>query len=95
MPEIMSAIIKPLSPFARTELPTAAQFHARRRTGAVDRCPLHNQAMSFGVPLVSAGLTEDKADVNVRVGWSEVGINLETDKPTGRCCAMPFGPARY
>ena len=41
-----------------------------------------NQAMSFGVPLVCAGLTEDKADVNVRVGWSEVGINLETDKPT-------------
>jgi MGT family glycosyltransferase len=41
-----------------------------------------NQAMSFGVPLVCAGLTEDKADVNVRVGWSEVGINLETNAPT-------------
>jgi UDP:flavonoid glycosyltransferase YjiC (YdhE family) len=27
-----------------------------------------NQAMSFGVPLVCAELTEDKADVNARVG---------------------------
>ncbi|RZN17324.1 nucleotide disphospho-sugar-binding domain-containing protein [Bradyrhizobium sp. Leo121] len=41
-----------------------------------------NQAMSFGVPLVCAGLTEDKADVNARVGWSGVGINLETSTPT-------------
>lgn len=41
-----------------------------------------NQAMSFGVPLVCAGLTEDKADVNVRVGWSEVGMNLKTNTPT-------------
>jgi UDP:flavonoid glycosyltransferase YjiC (YdhE family) len=41
-----------------------------------------NQAMSFGVPLVSAGLTEDKADVNARVGWSGVGIDLKTNTPT-------------
>ncbi|MET3997595.1 UDP:flavonoid glycosyltransferase YjiC (YdhE family) [Bradyrhizobium sp. S3.9.2] len=41
-----------------------------------------NQAMSFGVPLVCAGLTEDKADVNMRVGWSEVGIDLKTNAPT-------------
>ncbi len=41
-----------------------------------------NQAMSFGVPLVAAGLTEDKADVNVRVAWSGVGINLATNTPT-------------
>jgi UDP:flavonoid glycosyltransferase YjiC (YdhE family) len=38
--------------------------------------------MSFGVPLVTAGLTEDKADVNVRVAWSGVGINLATNNPT-------------
>jgi UDP:flavonoid glycosyltransferase YjiC (YdhE family) len=43
-----------------------------------------NQAMSFGVPLVCAGLTEDKADVNARVGWSKVGINLKTNTPTPR-----------
>jgi MGT family glycosyltransferase len=41
-----------------------------------------NQAMSFGVPLVAAGLTEDKADVNARVAWSGVGINLVTNEPT-------------
>jgi MGT family glycosyltransferase len=41
-----------------------------------------NQAMSFGIPLVAAGLTEDKADVNVRVAWSGVGINLATNEPS-------------
>src|ERR1700743_1323860 len=28
-----------------------------------------------------AGLTEDKADVNARVEWSKVGINLRTNTP--------------
>jgi MGT family glycosyltransferase len=41
-----------------------------------------NQAMSSGIPLVTAGMTEDKADVNARVGWSGVGINLATNEPT-------------
>jgi UDP:flavonoid glycosyltransferase YjiC (YdhE family) len=41
-----------------------------------------NQAMSHGIPLVTAGLTEDKADVNARVGWSGIGINLATNAPT-------------
>jgi MGT family glycosyltransferase len=41
-----------------------------------------NQSMSAGIPLVTAGLTEDKADVNARVAWSGVGINLETNEPT-------------
>ena len=41
-----------------------------------------NQALSFGIPLVTAGLTEDKIDVNVRVAWSGVGINLATNEPT-------------
>jgi UDP:flavonoid glycosyltransferase YjiC (YdhE family) len=31
--------------------------------------------------LITAGLTEDKADVNVRVAWSGVGINLATNAP--------------
>ncbi len=43
-----------------------------------------NQALSFGIPLVTAGLTEDKADVNARVAWSGVGINLATNKPEPR-----------
>ena len=41
-----------------------------------------DQAMSFGIPLVTAGLTEDKADVNARVAWSGVGINLATNEPS-------------
>jgi len=41
-----------------------------------------NQALSFGIPLVTAGLTEDKADVNARVAWSGVGIDLATNEPT-------------
>jgi UDP:flavonoid glycosyltransferase YjiC (YdhE family) len=41
-----------------------------------------NQALSFGIPLVTAGLTEDKADVNARVAWSGVGIDLASNAPT-------------
>jgi MGT family glycosyltransferase len=41
-----------------------------------------NQAMSSGIPLVTAGLTEDKADVNARVAWSGVGIDLASNEPT-------------
>jgi MGT family glycosyltransferase len=41
-----------------------------------------NQAMNFGIPLVTAGMTEDKADVNARVAWSGVGVNLATNEPT-------------
>ena len=41
-----------------------------------------NQAMSFGIPLVTAGTTEDKADVNARVAWSGVGVDLATNEPT-------------
>jgi UDP:flavonoid glycosyltransferase YjiC (YdhE family) len=41
-----------------------------------------NQALSFGVPIVAAGLTEDKADVNCRIAWSGAGIDLRTNKPT-------------
>jgi UDP:flavonoid glycosyltransferase YjiC (YdhE family) len=40
-----------------------------------------NQALSFGIPIVAAGLTEDKADVNARVAWSGAGLNLKTNNP--------------
>jgi MGT family glycosyltransferase len=40
-----------------------------------------NQAMSYGIPIVGAGLTEDKADVNARIAWSGVGINLASNQP--------------
>jgi UDP:flavonoid glycosyltransferase YjiC (YdhE family) len=40
------------------------------------------QALSFGVPLVAAGDTEEKAFTAARVGWTGAGINLETRRPS-------------
>jgi UDP:flavonoid glycosyltransferase YjiC (YdhE family) len=57
-------------------LPKADVFLTNGGYGSV------NQAMSFGIPLVTAGITEDKADVNARVAWSGVGIDLATNEPT-------------
>jgi UDP:flavonoid glycosyltransferase YjiC (YdhE family) len=41
-----------------------------------------NQALSFGIPIIGAGLTEDKADVNARIAWSGAGIDLKSNNPT-------------
>lgn len=38
-------------------------------------------AMEHGVPLVVAGLSEDKTEVTARVQWSGAGINLKTNHP--------------
>lgn len=38
-------------------------------------------AMEHGVPLVVAGRTEDKIEVTTRVGWSGVGLDLNTNYP--------------
>ena len=57
-------------------LPKADVFVTNGGYGSV------NQALSFGVPLVTAGLTEDKADVNAHVAWFGVGIDLKTNDPT-------------
>jgi MGT family glycosyltransferase len=57
-------------------LPKADVFVTNGGYGSV------NQAMSCGIPLVTAGLTEDKADVNARVAWSGIGIDLATNEPT-------------
>ncbi|HTF64179.1 MAG TPA: glycosyltransferase [Edaphobacter sp.] len=40
------------------------------------------QALSFGVPVISGGTTEDKPFVSARVAWSGGGINLHTGTPT-------------
>jgi UDP:flavonoid glycosyltransferase YjiC (YdhE family) len=40
------------------------------------------QALSYGVPIVSAGASEDKPQVCARVSWSGVGIDLKTGAPT-------------
>jgi UDP:flavonoid glycosyltransferase YjiC (YdhE family) len=39
-------------------------------------------ALANGVPLVTAGQTEDKPEICARVEWSGVGINLKTITPT-------------
>jgi UDP:flavonoid glycosyltransferase YjiC (YdhE family) len=40
------------------------------------------QALSFGVPLVVAGDTEEKAFTAARVAWTGAGIDLGTRRPT-------------
>ncbi|ADV81937.1 glycosyltransferase [Terriglobus saanensis] len=40
------------------------------------------QALSFGVPVIGAGITEDKPLVCARVAWSGTGIDLKTGSPT-------------
>jgi UDP:flavonoid glycosyltransferase YjiC (YdhE family) len=39
-------------------------------------------AMEYGVPIVVAGETEDKTEVSARIGWSGVGVNLKTNRPS-------------
>ena len=41
-------------------------------------------ALANGVPLVVAGLTEDKMEVSARVMWSGTGVALKTDTPSAR-----------
>ncbi len=39
-------------------------------------------ALCHGVPVVVAGMTEDKPEVGARVNWSGTGINLKTESPS-------------
>ena len=39
-------------------------------------------ALAYGVPLVGAGTTEDKMEVNARVAHSGAGVSLRVDRPT-------------
>ncbi|KAH8898248.1 PdmS protein [Thozetella sp. PMI_491] len=56
-------------------------------------------ALSFGVPLVCAGRSEDKADTSSRVAWSGAGIDLRTSTPSeraiGKAVAKILGDKRY
>ncbi|KAK0736041.1 hypothetical protein B0T21DRAFT_366179 [Apiosordaria backusii] len=40
-----------------------------------------------GVPVVAAGLTEDKCEVSARVEWTGAGINLRTGRPSPEAVA--------
>ena len=57
-------------------LPKVALFVTNGGYGSV------SMALQAGVPIVSAGLTEDKAEVNARIGWTGVGINLAKNTPS-------------
>jgi UDP:flavonoid glycosyltransferase YjiC (YdhE family) len=39
-------------------------------------------ALSYGIPLILAGTTEDKMEVSARVEFTKVGINLRKNNPT-------------
>ena len=41
-----------------------------------------NMAISHGIPVISAGLTEDKEEVSAHVQWSGAGIGLRTNRAT-------------
>ena len=42
------------------------------------------QALRHGVPLVVAGRREGKNDINSRLAWNGLGIDLRTEKPSAR-----------
>jgi MGT family glycosyltransferase len=56
-------------------------------------------AVSYGVPLVVSGTTEDKQEVNARVVWSGLGVSLRTDTPgaqdVGAAVRQVLGDPRY
>jgi len=37
-----------------------------------------NMALAHGIPIVTAGLTEDKEEISAHVQWAGVGIDLQT-----------------
>jgi UDP:flavonoid glycosyltransferase YjiC (YdhE family) len=39
-------------------------------------------AISHGIPVISAGLTEDKEEVSAHVQWSGAGIDLRANQAT-------------
>ena len=48
-------------------------------------------AIANGVPMVVAGTSEDKREVTAHVGWSGVGINLRTSRPSPEAIADAVG----
>jgi UDP:flavonoid glycosyltransferase YjiC (YdhE family) len=41
-----------------------------------------NMAIAHGIPVISAGLTEDKEEVSAHVQWSGAGIDMRTNQAT-------------
>jgi len=70
-----NSIVKPYIPYELI-LPKTSVFVTNGGYNGVQ------QALSFGVPIVSAGASEDKPQVGARVSWSGAGIDLKTGAPT-------------
>jgi len=70
-----NAKIEAFVPFVRL-LPRVDVLITNGGYGAVQ------QALSFGVPLVVAGDTEEKAFTAARVAWTGTGVNLATRRPS-------------
>ena len=75
-----NVVAAPFVPFDDL-LPHVAVMVTNGGFGGVQR------ALARAIPLVVAGTTEDKKEVNVRVGHSGAGIDLRTNTPTGRAVA--------
>lgn len=69
-----NAIVEPFIPFV-TFMPHVTAYVTNGGYGGI--CI----ALANGVPIVSAGTTEDKMEVGNRVSFSGVGINLKTNRP--------------
>jgi UDP:flavonoid glycosyltransferase YjiC (YdhE family) len=39
-------------------------------------------SISHGLPMVAAGMHEGKNEINARIGYFKLGINLNTERPT-------------
>jgi MGT family glycosyltransferase len=80
-PEALSAPVPPNArvasylPFAEL-LPKISALVTNGGYGTVQ------QALSAGVPIVSAGAGEDKGEVGARIAWAGFGVNLASDRPT-------------
>lgn len=70
-----NAVVEPFLPFV-TLMPHVHVYVTNGGYGGI--CI----ALSEGVPVISAGTTEDKMEVGNRVAYSGVGLNLKTNRPT-------------
>jgi MGT family glycosyltransferase len=70
-----NAIVEPFIPFVKL-MPHVTAYVTNGGYGGI--CI----ALAHGVPIVSAGTTEDKMEVGNRVAYSGVGLNLKTNRPT-------------
>jgi MGT family glycosyltransferase len=70
-----NAIVEPFVPFV-TLMPHVQVYVTNGGYGGI--CI----ALAHGVPVISAGTTEDKMEVSNRVAHSGVGLNLKTNRPS-------------